>query len=141
MSREQAFDATVKAMREATDYAGSKGIFLAIENHGYLTETADDLLKLLEAVDHEWLGINLDTGNFHSDAYGNIAKAAPHAVTCQVKTMVRKDGSKDREPADFARIIDILRDAKYRGYITLEYEGANPVQEVPKYMRELRALA
>jgi sugar phosphate isomerase/epimerase len=127
-------------MKEACAYAGSKGIFLTIENHGYLTETADDLMKLLDGVSSEWLGINLDTGNFHGDPYENIAHAAPHAVTCQIKTMIRKPNSEEREPADLARIIQILRDARYRGYLALEYEGNKPHEEVPVYIQKLQAL-
>jgi len=139
--RPQVFPNAVNAMKNACAYAGSKGIFLAIENHGYLTETADDLLRLLDAVGSDWLGINLDTGNFRGDPYANIAKAAPRAVTCQVKTMVHNPATNQREPADFARIVQILRGAGYRGYLTLEYEGDDPHREVPIYIRKLQALA
>jgi len=141
LSREEAFANVVSAMKQASEYAASKGIFLAIENHGYLTETADDLLRLIDAVGNDWLGINLDTGNFHGDPYANIVKAAPHAITCQIKTLVRKTGSDKREPADFARIVQILRNAKYRGYLTLEYEGGDPHNQVPIYISKLQALA
>lgn len=141
LTREQAFANCTAAMKEAAAYAASKGVFLAIENHGYLTETAADLLRILEAVDQPWLGINLDTGNFHGDPYGNIARAAPHAVVCQVKTLVREEGSTIPVRADFGRIMRILREAKYRGYVTLEYEGGQPDHDVPLFIRELQKLA
>lgn len=140
--RHEVFANTVSAMKEASSYAASKGVFLAIENHGFLTETADDLLKLLEAVDNDWLGINLDTGNFHGEPYANIARAAPYAVTCQIKTKVRKPGGQGgRESADYARIVNILREADYRGYLTLEYEGSDPHVEVPIHLQRLQRLA
>ncbi len=138
--RDTTFKYVVEAMKEASDYAASRGIFLSIENHGFLTERADDLLRLLDAVDNPWLGINLDTGNFHADPYGDMAKAAPRAVTCQVKTLVRAAAG-GTEPADFARIIDILRAARYRGYVALEYEGDKPHEEVPMYLDRLKRLA
>ena len=128
------------AMKEACADAHSKGVFLAIENHGYLTETADDLLRILEAVGSPALGINLDTGNFHGDPYGNIAKAAPHAIACQVKVKVRDNEGK-RHPADFARIFQIIRKANYRGYVTLEYEETEPHTRMPAYIRQLQNLA
>jgi sugar phosphate isomerase/epimerase len=137
LSREQAFARTVEGMKRTTEYAASRGIFLTIENHGYLTETADDLLRLLDAVDNEWLGINLDTGNFREDPYGQIARAAPRSLTCQVKAMVRGP-SGEQEPADFPRIVRILREARYRGYLALEYEGPDPHAQVPVCLQKLR---
>lgn len=139
--RDQVFEHLAAATKRACEYAGSKGVFLAIEDHGFMTETADDLLRLLDAVQSDWLGINLDTGNFSGDPYAEIAKAAPRAIVCQVKALVRKPGSSQQEPADFARIFRILRDAGYRGYVTLEYEGNDPHREVPQYIRKLQALA
>lgn len=139
-SREQHLANVASAMKEACAYALDNGVFLAIENHGYLTETADDLLKILEKVDSQALGVNLDTGNFRVDPYGNIAKAAPHAIVCQVKVKVRND-SGEKEPADFARIFRILRKANYRGYVTLEYEEAEPHTQMPAYIRRLQDLA
>jgi sugar phosphate isomerase/epimerase len=138
--RERHFANATAAMKEAGAYAHSKGVFLAIENHGYLTETADDLLRILETVDSPALGINLDTGNFRSNPYGNIAKAAPHANACQVKVKVRDNEGK-KQPADFARIFQILRKANYRGYVTLEYEEAEPHARMPAYIRRLQDLA
>ncbi|HPD30954.1 MAG TPA: sugar phosphate isomerase/epimerase family protein [Phycisphaerae bacterium] len=140
--RDKDFERAVAGMKKACEYAGSKGIFLAIENHGYLTETADAVIKIIEAVKSDWLGINLDTGNFVEKPYENIAKAAPHAIICQFKTeVVKTPGTKEREPADFARIFKIIREAGYRGYVTLEYEGADPHKEVPIYIAKMQELA
>lgn len=137
-ARAAAFDRAVAGIREACDYAGSRGVFLAIENHGYLTETADDVLRILETVNHEWLGVNLDTGNFHGDPYANMAQLAPKALNVQVKAAVTVDGKKGE--ADFARIAGILRDAGYRGYVALEYEeDADPLTAVPPMLEKLRA--
>ena len=42
----------------------------------------------------------------------------------QVKTDVSRRG-KGKEPADLARVVGLLRNAKYSGYVVLEYEGAD----------------
>ena len=137
---EKDFDWMVPGMRRACDYAGSKGVFLAIENHGYLTGTAAHLQRILDSVDHEWLGVNMDTGNFIEKPYDNMAAIAKHALTVQVKVELKTDDGKGKEDADFKRIIQILRDANYRGYVALEYEGADdPMTAVPKHLDELRA--
>ena len=88
-SRDEEFKRAVSGMKQACDYAGSKGVFLGIENHGYLTETGNDVLRIVDAVDHDWFGVNLDTGNFRDDPYDSIAKTVPHAVVCQVKATIR----------------------------------------------------
>ncbi|MHC4799163.1 MAG: sugar phosphate isomerase/epimerase family protein, partial [Planctomycetota bacterium] len=140
MSREQAFKHLIDNIKEACAYASTKGIFLGIEDHGYLTETADEVLKIYQAVDKPWFGINLDTGNFRSEPYSSIAKCAPHAVVCQVKSQVGNPKTGKHEPADFNRIIKILRDARYRGYVSLEYEGPDPHKNVPILIGKLQAV-
>lgn len=142
LSREEAFKQVVKGIRECCTYAATKGVFLAIENHGYMTETADAVLKIVEAVNHPWLGVNLDTGNFQEKPYEQMAQLAPHAIVAQVKTLVaapEKPGKK--EPADYGRIFQILREAKYRGYVGLEYEGPDPRREVPIEIEKIKAAA
>ncbi len=134
---EQTFGWVVESTKAACDYAGSRGVFLAIENHGYLTETAEQVLRIVEEVKHEWLGINLDTGNFSEDPYGNMALLVPKAITVQVKTEVQTGAGK--EEADIPRIINTLREANYRGYVALEYEGKDdPMTAVPQYLAKLR---
>jgi len=88
-----------------------------------------------------WIGINLDTGNFHTDdPYADLARCAPYAVNVQIKTEVQKRGGAN-EPADLPRLVKILADANYQGYVTLEYEAAeNPKTAVPRYLAELQRL-
>ena len=95
---------------------------------------------MVRDVSSPWFGVNLDTGNFHSDdVYGDLAKAAPYALNVQVKVVVSGPGRKDPKPADFSRLAKILRDAGYRGYVVLEYEEkGDPRVECPKYLEQLR---
>jgi len=137
-SRDQIFKSLVDAMKEAADYAGSRGVFLGVENHGFMTETADDVLRIVDAVKHDWLGINLDSGNFRKDSYAQFAKLAPRAVICQFKAILHAPDGK-AEPADFGRLVSIMREANYRGYIALEYEGKDPHKEVPVLLKKIQA--
>ena len=123
-------------------YANEKGVTLALENHGGgVTVTAEQLLRLVRAVKGPNFGVNLDTGNFHGpDPYAEIALAAPYAVNVQVKTEIRRRG-KSKEPADLAKVIAILREAKYSGYVVLEYNAPeDPKTAVPRYLKTLRSL-
>jgi sugar phosphate isomerase/epimerase len=139
MSKEDAVRLAVAGMEECCEYAGQHGVHLALENHGGLTESVDGMLELVKAVNSPWFGVNMDTGNFHSDdIYGDLAKIAPYSINVQVKVVISPKGGK-REPTDFAKLAALLRDAGYRGYIVLEYEeSGNPREECPKYLDELR---
>jgi len=126
----------VDAMKTCADHAAKKGIFLGIANHGNLR--AEQLLSIVHAVDHPWVGINLDTGNFHSeDPYADLEKCAPHAGNVQVKVNMKKP-NRQEYPADFSRIASILNDANYQGFVILEYEEQDPYEEVPATVARLR---
>ena len=142
VSSEQALAWTIENMKRTCDYAGTRGVYLAIENHGYLTGTAAEVLRIVDGVDHEWLGVNLDSGNFTSRPYENMEQLAPHAVNVQLKMDVVNDDGNGRLPGDYARILRILSDAKYRGYVALEYEAEeDPNTGFPKFLAAVRAAA
>ena len=136
---EQAHKLMVEALEECCEYAGKHGVFLALENHGGPTATAEGLLKFVHDVKSPWFAVNLDTGNFHSnDVYAEMEKVAPYAVNVQVK-VVTSGPDKKKQPADFPRIAKILRDANYRGYVVLEYEEAgDPRVECAKVIDQMR---
>jgi sugar phosphate isomerase/epimerase len=130
----------IPALRKACEMAGKYGIFVALENHDYLSRV-ERILPIIEQVDSPWFGINLDTGNFDSDdPYRDIEKIAKYAVTVQFKTQVHPGGKKGNAvDADYSRLVKILRDAGYRGYVVLEYEGKeDPYAAVPKQLAEIR---
>ncbi|MBC7855994.1 MAG: sugar phosphate isomerase/epimerase [Pirellulaceae bacterium] len=135
----QAHSLMVSGIEECCEYAGKQGIYLALENHGGPTATADGLLSFVRDVNSPWFGVNLDTGNFASaDVYGDLAKAAPYAVNVQVKVVVAND-KKEKSPTDFKKLATLLREAHYRGYIVLEFEEkGNPREECPKYLNQMR---
>ncbi len=139
VSAEETHKLMVEGLNEVCDYAGKHGVFLALENHGGPTATAAGLLKLVQAVDSEWFGVNLDSGNFHSDdIYGELAQVAPYALNAQIKVVV-SGPDKRKVPTDFKRVFDILSEANYRGFVVLEYEeNENPREECPKFIETLR---
>lgn len=136
------FERCVAGINKSLEYAAEKGVFLALENHGGITGTAEQLLKIVKAVSPSpWFGVNLDGGNFHSDdPYAELEQIAPYAVNAQVKVAIIRDSTKKKEPADLGRVIEILRKANYRGYVVLEYEEADPYGEIPKVLADLRKL-
>lgn len=131
----------IEAIEECCDYAGKFGVMLALENHGGITLKVDEMLQVVHAVKSPWFGVNLDSGNFHSDdVYGDLEKIAPFAVNAQIKVVMKPANGK-KEPADFPRLAKILKDAGYRGYVVLEYEETDedPRTACPAFMDKLRA--
>lgn len=123
----------VSALEECCYYAGKKGVFLALENHGGPTATAEGLLEFVRDVHSPWFGVNLDTGNFASDdLYGDLAKVAPYALNVQVKVKYSKP-DKSRHDMNYEHVAKLLREAGYRGYIVLEYEEEGDVREACKH--------
>jgi sugar phosphate isomerase/epimerase len=140
-SEEAAVERCIAGIDESLDYAATKGVFLALENHGGITATPEQMLRIIHGVKSSpWFGVNFDSGNFRtSDPYGDLEKIAPYAVNAQVKAAIAPNGQK--ESADLARIIQILRNAAYRGYIVLEYEEREePKEAIPGYIERLREL-
>lgn len=140
-NEEAAQSRCVEAIQEACDFAARYGIILALENHGGIVTTIDQMLALVRAVKHDWFGVNLDTANFHSeDPYADLERLAPYAVVVQLKTEIHRKG-KPREAADLKRLTDILRAPGYRGYVALEYEAAEePKVAVPRAIDALKKL-
>jgi sugar phosphate isomerase/epimerase len=140
-TEERARARCVEAIQEVCTHAADYGVYVALENHGGITATADQVLAIVRAVDSDWFGLNFDTGNFHTaDPYADLARIAPYAVTVQIKTEIQRAGQK-KEVADLRRLIGILRTANYRGYVALEYEAAeDPKTGVPRALRTLHDL-
>jgi sugar phosphate isomerase/epimerase len=142
VSDDQARRWVVECLEECCAHAADRGVMVALENHGGVTADAAGTLAIVRAVASPWFGANLDTGNFHSeDPYAEIAQVAPYAITTHVKASVSARG-KPREPADLARIGKILREAGYRGYLSLEYEeGGEPKAASAAIIRMLKEIA
>ena len=131
----------IGVIQEVCEYAGEFGIYLALENHGGITATPEQMLAIVRAVKSDWFGVNFDSGNFHgADPYAELAQIAPYAVNVQLKTEIRRQG-KQPEEADLRRFAQMLRKVNYRGYVALEYEASeDPKKAVPRYLEQLRKL-
>jgi sugar phosphate isomerase/epimerase len=80
----------------------------------------------------------LDTGNFLEDPYTKLQKLAAKTVLLQAKTYYG-GGEWYTLELDYQKIAKILRDANYRGWISLEFEGKeNYKTAIPKSLELLR---
>ncbi len=129
-------------IRACLDHASERGIYLGLENHGGITARVADHLAICDAVGkHPWFGINLDTGNYRTNAYEELAQAAPHAVNVQVKVEIFESDGGPKILADLTKVRDIVARAGYKGWVALEYEAAgNPKEEIPMYLKQMKEL-
>ncbi len=135
---EDAFDWVIEAIGSCVDHAAEKGVVLGLENHWGLGRTPEGVLRIVEAVDSPWLQVTLDTGNFLEDPYDDLEMLAPHAILVQAKTYYG-GGTWYTLDLDYDRIAAIMRDAGFRGYVSLEFEGKEaPETAIPKSLNVLR---
>jgi sugar phosphate isomerase/epimerase len=94
-------------------------------------KTADECIKLVKLVDSDWFGIIVDTGYFITeDPYVDIAKVMPYAVNFQVKES--PFGVLSRIRIDLKRLMKIVHDSGYRGYLPIETLGDKVKKGEPK---------
>jgi sugar phosphate isomerase/epimerase len=141
---EAAIERCIAAIEQVLPHAAERGIALALENHGGITASPDHMLAIVKGVKAPAgnFGVNFDSGNFRTaDPYADLARIAPYALNAQIKLEVFENGGAKKVAADLDRIVGILRDAKYAGYLALEYEAAeNPMTAIPPAMERLKQL-
>jgi L-ribulose-5-phosphate 3-epimerase len=123
----------VEAFKELLPLARELNIKISIENHGGVSKTADNIVKIIKATDSRWVGALVDFGNFPADVrYEEIAKVAPYAFTTHVK-INEFDDRGEAKSYDFPRVLEIFKKIKYKGPISIEYEGSgDPIEGVQK---------
>jgi len=115
------------------DYAQSHGVRLAFEIHEGLTRSGAVARRLLDAIDHDAVGVNYDTGNaiFYNDDVDPVADLA--TIIDRVIHVHLKDTSGRRGEwafgtlgtghVDLPSIVRMLREGGFHGPYSLEVEG------------------
>lgn len=133
----------VPALRECAEYGATKGIKIGMQNHGDMTSTADQVIRILQWVDHPNLGVVNDTGCYKTflaktgedyDWYDDIEAVIPYTYNFQVKR--KPAGPNTEELTDLEEFFTRLRYSNYRGYIPLETLWVNADTNHPKYLSE-----
>ena len=132
----------IACYKECAEFGAQHGVIIGIQNHGDMLQTAEQCIKVVKAVNSKWAGLILDTGNFKvEDPYRDIAEVIPYTVNWQVKESVF--GINSGIPTDIPRLVKILKNSGYRGYIPIEtlYEKDkvnNPYVLVPALLKKLQ---
>jgi sugar phosphate isomerase/epimerase len=121
-SDDEGFKWVIDSLEKCIPRAAECGVTMGLENHWGLGRTAAGVMRIVDAIDSPWLRVTLDTGNFLENMYAQMQLLAPYAVLIQAKTYYG-GGEWYSLEIDYARVNKLLRDANFRGYISLEFEG------------------
>lgn len=115
-------------LRSLAEYGAQKEINVIVENHGGLSSNGEWLAAVMERVDHPRCGTLPDFGNFEIrdgetyDRYTGVEELMPYAKGVSAKTHEFDDAGNEVN-TDYVRMMRIVLDAGYRGYVGIEYEG------------------
>ena len=117
-------------LRMLCEYGDTQKINVIVENHGGLSSNGEWLSGVMKLVDHKRVGTLPDFGNFtinretgeSYDRYKGVELLMPYAKGVSGKSHVfDKDGNEAE--MDFYRLMKIVDDSGYKGFIDIEYEG------------------
>jgi sugar phosphate isomerase/epimerase len=128
-------DRLAEAFRELIDYGKPKGVSLLVENYRWISDDVDAIPTLIDKVG-EGLAASPDIGNWNDDnRYEGLAKAFPHALTCDFKAReLGEDGS--HRLYDLERCFRIGWEAGFRGPWCFEHTHA----DLNRLLRDLALL-
>jgi sugar phosphate isomerase/epimerase len=126
---EEQMQRSADGLRSLSEYASNEGINILVENHGGLSSNGEWLAGTIEMVDMANCGTLPDFGNFTIsqdetyDNYQGVEELMPYAEGVSAKTYAfDEDGSEST--LDYNRLLQIVKDAGYTGYVGIEYEGS-----------------
>jgi sugar phosphate isomerase/epimerase len=137
---DQALEWMIAAFQQCAEYGKRHGVIVGLQQHNDFLKTADETIRVIEAVNSPWFGDILDVGSLRqNDPYAEIEKLVPYAVSWQVKEKV---GYGDKEvPTDLRRIKEVIDKVGYRGVLPFEALGSgDPGARVAAFLEQIRSV-
>ena len=128
-SYENQINLAADGLRRLTEYGDTLGINTIVENHGGLSSNGQWLAAVMEKVDHPRVGTLPDFGNFRIqgeewyDRYKGVKELMPYAKAVSAKSH-DFDSQGNEINTDYYKMMNIVLDAGYSGYVGIEYEGS-----------------
>jgi sugar phosphate isomerase/epimerase len=113
-----------ESLRALAEYGEPDSVQVLVENHGGLSSDPVSLVRVMELAEHPHVGTLPDFGNFPAgtDRYTATQAMMPWARAVSAKCY-DFDEAGNETSIDFERMLRIVVDAGYRGYVGIEYEG------------------
>jgi L-ribulose-5-phosphate 3-epimerase len=128
-SREEQAKLAADGLRQLSEFAAPHKINVIVENHGGLSSDGAWLAGVMKAVDLPNCGTLPDFGNFHDyDRYKGTEELMPFAKGVSAKSH-EFDAEGNETKSDYRRLMKIVLDHDYHGYVGIEWEGSEPEDE------------
>ena len=128
-SYENQINLAADGLRRLTEFGDTIGINTIVENHGGLSSNGQWLAAVMEKVDHPRVGTLPDFGNFRIqdeewyDRYKGVEELMPYAKAVSAKSH-DFDSQGNEINTDYYKMMNIVLNAGYSGYVGIEYEGS-----------------
>jgi sugar phosphate isomerase/epimerase len=125
-------------LRQLAEYADAGDVSVLVENHGGFSSNGQWLAGVMRLVDHPRAGTLPDFGNWFAtewgaapapgvpadeyDRYRGVAELMPFARGVSAKSYAF-DAEGREARTDYFRMMKVVLDAGFRGYVGVEYEG------------------
>jgi L-ribulose-5-phosphate 3-epimerase len=129
-SYEEQMNLAADGLMRLTEFGATHGLNVIVENHGGLSSNGKWLTGVMKKVDHPNCGTLPDFGNFQVstdewyDRYTGVQELMPFAKAVSAKSYEFDEQGNDVQ-TDYFKMMKIVLDAGYRGYVGIEYEGSN----------------
>ena len=137
---EEVADAAIKGLTSLSEYAEKQGVNVLVENHGGYTSNGAWLADVMKKVGKANVGTLPDFGNFCQtigygsindenckdpyDIYKGLEELMPYAKAVSAKSY-DFDESGNQPKIDYLKMMKIVKEAGYTGFVGVEYEGSN----------------
>ena len=128
LSYDEQLNLAADGLNKLVEFCANLNINAIVENHGGLSSNGSWLSSLMNKIDHPRVGTLPDFGNFMIekdklyDRYKGVSELMTHAKAVSAKS--HEFDSNGREiHTDYYRMMKIVLDSGYNGYIGIEYEG------------------
>lgn len=130
---EEVAAAAVDGLGKLSEYAAKAGLNVIVENHGGYSSDGSWLAGVMSQINMDNCGTLPDFGNFcvergedgcanMYDRYKGVTELMPFAKAVSAKTH-DFDADGNEIHTDYKKMLQIVKDAGYKGYIGVEYEG------------------
>lgn len=135
---DQVLEWMVPAFQECAEYGSKRGVIVGLQHHDDFLKTADETIRVVQAVKSEWFSVILDVGSLRQgDPYAEIEKLLPYSSNWQIKEHVWY-GTK-KVDIDLPRLRTIIDKVGYRGFTPVEALGpGDPEAVVTAFLNKVR---